>query len=325
MQLDDRLYGRFEIDEPVINDILKCKDFVRLKGVSQSGFARLRDDDPTRYSRFEHCTGVMLLLRKLGASLEEQVAGLLHDSSHTAFSHVIDDVFGTRENEDYAGDRLAEFLLDSELGEILAANGLDAKDMGEYEKTGRFQLLEQPIPALCADRVDNGLRYMLYAGIDTDSCVGKLAQDDMKMVYTSIDAARSFAFGFLDGTKKEWGNLGRSIESYYLADAIKRGIELGIASLEDFYLQDENHIVDALKNSGDSEILKDLDEIRHGPKFEIGDGKGSVFIMSKVRYVDPLIVENGKRVRLTDVDDGYKRALDEELEILRKGWRVHLM
>jgi len=48
-------------------------------------------------TRFDHSVGVMLLIRKLGAGsspasalLKEQVAALLHDVSHTAFSHVID-------------------------------------------------------------------------------------------------------------------------------------------------------------------------------------------------------------------------------------------
>lgn len=43
----------------------------------------------------------MLLLRKLGASLNEQIAGLLHDASHTAFSHTADWVLGHKETEDY--------------------------------------------------------------------------------------------------------------------------------------------------------------------------------------------------------------------------------
>ncbi len=32
----------------------------------------------------------MMLVNRLGGSLEEQIAALLHDVSHTAFSHVID-------------------------------------------------------------------------------------------------------------------------------------------------------------------------------------------------------------------------------------------
>ena len=35
-----------------------------------------------------------MLLAKKGASLTEQIAGLIHDVSHTVFSHVIDRVVG---------------------------------------------------------------------------------------------------------------------------------------------------------------------------------------------------------------------------------------
>ena len=44
-------------------------------------------------TRYEHSVGVMLLARRVGGGLREQVAALLHDVSHTAFSHVIDHVF----------------------------------------------------------------------------------------------------------------------------------------------------------------------------------------------------------------------------------------
>lgn len=50
--------------------------------------------------RYDHSVGVMLLIRMLGGTLEEQIAGLLHDVSHTAFSHVADYVFENRD-EDY--------------------------------------------------------------------------------------------------------------------------------------------------------------------------------------------------------------------------------
>ena len=39
-------------------------------------------------THFEHSLGAFILVRRLDAALDEQIAALLHDASHTAFSHV---------------------------------------------------------------------------------------------------------------------------------------------------------------------------------------------------------------------------------------------
>jgi hypothetical protein len=86
MILKDPLYGSFKIKEKVLLDLLKSQPVQRLKGVSQQGFPKreTKTDFPI-FTRYEHSVGVMLLLRRLNASVEEQVAGLIHDVSHTAF------------------------------------------------------------------------------------------------------------------------------------------------------------------------------------------------------------------------------------------------
>lgn len=53
--------------------------------------------------------GVMLLIKKLNGSIEEQIAGWIHDISHTAFSHLIDYVFDS-EGEDHHEHRFEEVL-----------------------------------------------------------------------------------------------------------------------------------------------------------------------------------------------------------------------
>ncbi len=89
MIINDAIYGKYKINEPVLVELIKSRPMQRLKKIAQLGipdrFYHIRG-----FSRFEHSLGVMLLLRKLNASLEEQAAGLLHDVSHTAFSHVVD-------------------------------------------------------------------------------------------------------------------------------------------------------------------------------------------------------------------------------------------
>ncbi len=84
MHLIDRVYGKVTIDDPNVVALISTPTFERLKGIKQAG--------PSAYAfpfkqvtRWEHSLGVYHLLRRLGADRREQVAGLLHDISHTAF------------------------------------------------------------------------------------------------------------------------------------------------------------------------------------------------------------------------------------------------
>jgi HD superfamily phosphohydrolase len=64
----------------------------------------------------------MLLVRKLGGSLEEQIAALLHDVSYTAFSHVIDYVLQEK-GEDYHEQIFEEVITNSTIPSILDKYG----------------------------------------------------------------------------------------------------------------------------------------------------------------------------------------------------------
>src|SRR3989344_8664366 len=93
MNTKDSVYGDEEIKEEVLIELINSKPFQRLKGISQQGMPRELWFTHVN-SRYEHSIGVLIILRRLNAGLEAQVAGLLHDVSHTAFSHVVDWVFG---------------------------------------------------------------------------------------------------------------------------------------------------------------------------------------------------------------------------------------
>lgn len=88
MIISDVLYGEFEVDQ-VVEELILSKSVQRLKGIHQTGASYLVNKE-WNVTRFDHSVGVMLLVKKLGGSVEEQIAGLLHDVSHTAFSHVVD-------------------------------------------------------------------------------------------------------------------------------------------------------------------------------------------------------------------------------------------
>jgi uncharacterized protein len=96
MLFEDPVYGKIEVNETVLLELINSKPIQRLKGVLQGGL--LYKVKPWKtMTRFDHSVGVMLLLRIKGASLEEQIAGLLHDISHTAFSHAINFVYKSKD------------------------------------------------------------------------------------------------------------------------------------------------------------------------------------------------------------------------------------
>ncbi|WP_129714077.1 HD domain-containing protein [Pedobacter sp. SYP-B3415] len=158
IKVNDLLYGSIELPQ-VFKELLETAALKRLGGIHQSGAIFLVNPD-VRHTRLEHSIGVALLIRMLGGSEEEQIAGLLHDVSHTAFSHVADYVF-ERESEDYHEKIFAQVLHDSEIPAVLEKFGYSL----ERQLSGDFSILEQPLPNLCADRLDYTLRDALYAGI----------------------------------------------------------------------------------------------------------------------------------------------------------------
>lgn len=156
IQVNDILYGNVELPD-IFKDLLETKALKRLAGIHQSGAIFLVNPDLS-HSRLEHAIGVTLLIRLLGGTELEQIAGLLHDVSHTAFSHVGDYVFENKE-ENYHEQVFATVLAESEIPGVLAQYGYHIDQF----INGTFSILEQPLPALCADRLDYTLRDAVHA------------------------------------------------------------------------------------------------------------------------------------------------------------------
>jgi HD superfamily phosphohydrolase len=114
---------------------ISCNGITALLGITQMTW------------RLEHSAGVMLLVRWMGAGLDEQIAALLHDVSRTAFSHVIDYVFNNHEHQSYHERMKAPYLEPSDVPAGLAAYGFNWFNFLNEEG---YPLLEQPVsrPAL---------------------------------------------------------------------------------------------------------------------------------------------------------------------------------
>lgn len=187
IKVNDPIYGTVQLPR-IFEDLLNTKAMQRLGKIHHSGAIFLVNPDIC-HTRLEHSIGVMLLIRSLGGTETEQIAGLLHDISHTAFSHVGDYVFDNK-NETYHEDLYETVIKNSEIPAILELYGY------QYEQLihGEFPILEQPLPLLCADRLDYTLRDAMHARLITraDACAflhSVVLQDGIIVVKTEQSAA----------------------------------------------------------------------------------------------------------------------------------------
>ncbi|HUD05168.1 MAG TPA: HD domain-containing protein [Patescibacteria group bacterium] len=317
MIINDRIYGKVKITSPGLIELIQSKSMQRLKKIAQHGL-------PNEYypfkggNRFEHCVGVMLLLERLGAKEEEQAAGLLHDVSHTAFSHVIDWVVGTGKTEDYQDEHHAEIINCPELSQILTKHKIDVGKIANYHHY--FPLLEKAIPDLCADRIDYSLREFPLSVVKR--CLKALVVQDNKIVFKDAKSALTFAQNYLKRQIEHWGGYEAVVRYAILAKILKKALRLKIIVMDDFR-KDDAYIINKLKKSKDEEILSLLKVLRKKSLKELS--KGQKIAHKKFRYVDPLFLRNGVLIRLSKVDKKFKKELDKARKENSKGIRLPLL
>jgi HD superfamily phosphohydrolase len=297
MQWEDRVYGSVAIDEPAILDLIECPTFRRLRGVRQAGPSALAFPfkDVTRH---EHSLGVFVLLRRLGADRREQVAGLLHDISHTAFSHAVDFIFHSHE-QDYHEKLKPVFLARPDVAAVLGRMGYAPE---EFFDDSIYPLLEQPLPLLCADRLDYFFRDSLACAVSTPetvaSALGHLVVVDRTIAFDDVEAARDTVARFATMNRDWWAGEVEAFIYNEFADALSEAFRIGCLGESDL-LRDDAHVLSRLRSSGDRRIAQALGHIEH---FHPGLLEGFVpRIAPKTRWIDPLIARDGRPVPLSEI------------------------
>ncbi len=322
MIIQDRVYGKLSVEEPVLVELMNTRPVQRLKKIEQYGVPAEWYRVPG-FRRYEHSVGVMLLLRKLGASVEEQVAGLLHDVSHTAFSHVVDWVLGHSANEDYQDTVHEQFLRHPELLPVLGKYGFDVSKIGDLAS---FSLLEQPIPDICADRFDYTVRELACCGRvhDAQHHISNLAVSNGKMVFKSNEAAKAFGEQYLNCQVEHWGGYDAALRYFLMSNLLKRALDCGVISEGDFLTDDES-VVQKLKVSTDAEIQGTISVLAHDLRFVVDDANPSVQIKKKFRYVDPLFIDNGVIKRVSSAYQDYENLIEMHRGRNAKGINVRFL
>ena len=313
MKYTDRVYGNFEIEEPVILELINSKTVQRLKDIDQAGYFEPHFPG-TAHSRFEHSIGVYLLLKMYGTPLEEQIAGLIHDVSHSAFSHCIDYVLdaGSEKEHNHQDNVFDEFVRKSEIPGILKKYSLDLEYILDDKN---FPLKEKDLPDLCADRIDYSFRTaIVFREIeDGKYFIDNLLAENGQWIFKDFESAEKYAKLFLKLNIDYYAGLPSAVMFRTVGDYLRYALSKNYISETDLYTTDKivlGKIEPHIKTDPKLNLLFDRMNNKIGFRNDPNDYTGKVFCKSRV--VNPLCWHSGKIMRVSEVNSSWNDIIERE-------------
>jgi uncharacterized protein len=315
MQYTDRIYENFTITEPVILALIHSPTVQRLKYIDLAGYIEPYFPGCSQ-TRFEHSLGVYLLLKIYQAPLEEQIAGLLHDISHSAFSHCIDYVLesGSETAQDLQDNIFAKFILSTEIPELLDKHNIDISYILDHKN---FPLEERDLPALCADRIDYSLRCaVVFKEISAEKArlfLQHLQVENKEWFFDDVTFAKQFAELFTKLNQTYFSGLPSAIMFRTLGDYLRHGLQKNYISKKDLYTTDQEVLTKLEIHHQHDTKLKILFD-RLNKKIDCSNNPQSYdsIVHCKSRVVDPLCYHAKQIKPLSAIDSSWQEIIKQE-------------
>ncbi len=299
----DSIYGPIKVS-PKIAKILASPLMERLKNIHQNGIAYLVDPRQTT-TRYEHSVGAMAIAKMLGASELEQIQALLHDVSHTPFSHLIDLVY-EQENQDYHEKHRQRFLSQKWVQKELLDCGISLSDLQEggtrfFEKRG-----------INVDRLDYMIRDLKAVGKifqpEYSLILNNIVLDEGRLKCRDMTTARLLFDKFLEVNQEVYFDPKVEAASVAFTSLLRKLLDEGHVMEEDFE-KTEQELLEVIRNSPHKAEFEAISSLTFkGSSLETN---GRPPVLRKLRYIDPEI--QGQSATLTEIDPEAKERLEKYL------------
>lgn len=322
------IYGTFDVDEPVLLELLESQAMQRIKGVKHTGICYFVHDTYD-FTRYDHCVGVWILSRMFGAALPEQVAALLHDASHTAFSHVGDMVFDHRGQDSYQDDIHESYIKQTDAYTVLQKYNLHYVICNHA--TGTFTILDQDLPDLCTDRIEYNLHVGLLENMLTQNDVmhilAHIKYDGGRWYFDDVDVAYQFGMISVRLTQDLWGSAWNGFINQCCARALKRALQINLISLDDIHFGIDWDIWNKLIASPDDTIAYNIvccKNYRFAYAVVGADDAYDYYYKPKCRAVNPWIKTADGFKRLTELREDYAVVFQQLQDVCKAGYYIQL-
>jgi len=217
------------------------------------------------------------------------------------------------------------------LPETLARHGYNWRDLIDED---RYPLLEQPAPALCADRLDYFLRDSVPLGLATENEIGQtldhLVVRDGRMAVDDLETARFLADTFIAADDASWSNF-NEVGLYELtAQVIKAGLCTGAIAEQDLWATDAE-LWAKLARSGDNgtycvrEVQRWLPLVSADTRFVWDETNPHWWVSTKIRTLDPDVAQDGVVRPLSALDPDFAVHRQTYLERKRGPWPIRVL
>jgi HD superfamily phosphohydrolase len=310
------IFGDIHEHDPVILELIDSKTMQRLKYIDQSGPVHYFTTNFPTFSRYEHSLGVYALLKHFQLSRNEQIAGLMHDASHTVFSHVADILFlhGEQRKDSYQDNIHDWFLTKMDVDKIIAKANLTTQDISP--KNPKFKALEQDYPDMNADRIE----YNLHTGLvfndldknEIQNIIKSLHYKNNQWYFSDLKYAKKLGRLSTYYTKTLWGTPTNVAIYTATAAALKYALEQKYLTTDDLNFGKDLDVVNLLRKSSDP-ILKQLVVIISNidSYYTLSNASDyDIYQPVKMRGFDPLVLQKGKLERLSALSIDYSKELE---------------
>ncbi len=303
------LYDIYHEDIPeFIQELANTKAMLRLKGVGMSCGLEYTSFPiyqlESYYSRYEHSIGVALIVYHFTHSIQQAIAGLMHDISTPSFSHVIDFLNHDSETQESTEAYTHEMIASSqEIQDILHRYHLTTEDVDDYH---RFPICDNDHFRLSSDRLEYTLGYLFKRKLKTKEEIKQIYDDIIvttnelgqeELSFADYSIARDFALSTLSNSYFYVTDEDR-FSMQYVADMLLYAIDHQIISEKDLYV-DEKHVIRLLKlNTKTKKMWEQYTSFSRVQTFDKKQPFYCVKVNTKKRYIDPLW--NSQRISKAD-------------------------
>lgn len=314
MKIYDIVWEHKTITDKDVIKIIKHPAIQRLKNIWISTYGYLFELKRNA-TRYDHSIGVYLLLKHFKCSKQEQIAGLIHDVSHTALSHVSTYAFQHK----YTGTEFHElqqykFIQSSGLAALLIKLWYNPTQLLHDKK---FSLLENELPDICADRIDYALRDGLHLQILSRQQVNQVLKGlivyNGEFVFSDVESAFIYSFNFYLLNLMFYGAATEAHFNNDFGNLVKYSVKNNILHEKDWFTDDVK-LTNKLKQSKDKKIKKWLTKYNNNlVVFEDREHPDVVF-PKKIRIVDPKVLIDNKPTRLSELSQVYQKIINDYKE-----------